>query len=155
VIVPGVTGFSFTFNNNLVDDSDARFAAGQSIDQLTDGNGVVRRIWYPDQHFLGGSQTVSGEINFATVQQAEDVKHDLAQAEQLVAEVEGRTLATTPVAKEMMRFTVKNAVRTGGGADALTKEGLQNSSYEYGGFIGADGTDVTVESVNDVTTAIT
>jgi hypothetical protein len=155
VIVPGVTGFSFTFNNNLVDDTDARFAAGQSIDQLTDSTGALRRIWYPSQNYLGGSQTVSGEINFSTVQQAEDVKHDLAQAEQLVAEVEGRLLATTPTVKEMMRFTVLNAVRTGGGPEPLQKEGLQKASYQYGGYIGAAGTDVQVESVNDVATPIT
>lgn len=155
VVVPGVTGFSFTFNNNIVDDSDARFAAGQSIDQLTDANGVLRRVWYPDQHFLGGSQTISGEINFSTVQQAEDVKHDLAQAEQLVAEVEGGLLATTPVVKEMLRFTILNAVRTGGGPEALQKEGLQKASYQYGGFIGSTGTDVFVESVNDQTAQIT
>lgn len=155
VVVPGVTGFSFTFNNNLVDDSDARFAAGQSIDQLTDVNGVLRRVWYPSQNFLGGSQSISGEINFSTVQQAEDVKHDLAQAEQLVAEVEGGLLATTPVVKEMLRFTILNSVRTGGGPEALQKEGLQKSSYQYGGFIGATGTDVFVESVNDQTAQIT
>lgn len=155
VIVPGVTGFTFTYSNNIVDDSDARFAAGQSIDQLTDSNGVLRRVWYPNQHFLGGSQSISGEISFSTPKQAEELKNDLAQAEQLVAEVEGGLLATTPAVKEMMRFTIKNAVRTGGSADALAKEGLQKSSIEYGGFIGADGTDVTVESVNDVTTQIT
>lgn len=155
VVVPGVTGFSFTFSNNIVDDSDARFAAGQSIDQSTDSGGVLRRLWYPSQNFLGGSQSISGEINFSTVKQAEDVKHDLAQAEQLVAEVEGGLLATTPVAKELMRFTVINAVRTGGGADALQKEGLQKSSYQYSGFIGSTGTDVFVESVNDQTAQIT
>jgi hypothetical protein len=154
VSVPGVTGFSLTFNNNLVDDSEARFAAGQSIDQITDTDGVLRRVWYPDQHFLGGSQSISGEINFNSPQQAEEVKHELARVEQLVAEVEGPLMTTTPVAKEMMRFTVLNAVRTDGGADPLAKEGLQRSSFTYGGYIGATGTDLRVESVNDVTTAI-
>ena len=155
IVVPGVTSFSITYSNNIVDDSDARFAAGQSIDQLTDGNGVLRRVWYPDQHFLGGSQSVSGSIGFATTKQAEDVKHDLAQSEQLVAEVEGALMATTPAAKEMMRWTVKNAVRSGGGAADLQKEGLQTSSYEFTGGIGADGTDVFVESVNNIATPIT
>ncbi len=154
VVVPGVTSFSLTYNNNLVDDAEARFAAGMNIDQLTDSDGVLRRVWYPSQHFLGGSQTITGEIGFSSTQQAEDVKHDLAVAEQLVAEVEGALMATTPPAKEMVRFTVKNAVRTGGGPEALRKEGLQPSSYEFGGFIGADGTDLTVESVNNVTAPI-
>jgi hypothetical protein len=155
VSVPGVTGFSITYNNNIVDDSDARFAAGQSIDQQTDANSVLRRVWYPNQHFLGGSQTITGSIDFSSVQVAEDVKHDLAQAEQLVAEVEGALMATTPAAKEMMRWTVLNAVRSGGGAEALTKEGLQKASYEFMGGIGSTGTDLRVESVNNVSTAIT
>lgn len=155
IVVPGVTGFTLTFTNNLVDDPDARFAAGRSIDQLTDSHGVLRRVWYPDQHFLGGSQTISGEINFSSPKQAEEVKHDLAVSELLVAEVEGPLMTTTPVAKEMMRFTLLNAVRTGGSADAMGKEGLQRSSVEIGGFIGASGTDVRVEAVNDVTAPIT
>jgi hypothetical protein len=155
VSVPGVTGFTLTFNNNLVDDSEARFAAGQSIDQIVDTDGVLRRVWYPDQHYLGGSQTITGEINFATIQQGEEVKHDLARVEQLVAEVEGPLMTTTPVRSEMMRFTVLNAVRTDGGPDALAKEGLQRSAYNFGGFIGATGTDLRVESVCDVTPAFT
>lgn len=155
ISVPGVTAFSLTFNNNIVDDSEARFEAGSSVDQLVDSYGAARRIWYPNQHYLGGSQSISGEIGFSSPKQAEEVKHDLAVAEQLVAEVEGRTLATTPVAKEMMRFTVKNAVRTGGGPGDLQKEGLQTSSYEYGGYIGNDGTDLQIESVNDSTAQIT
>lgn len=154
VSVPNVTGFTLTFSNNIVDDSEARFAAGQSIDQITDTDGVLRRVWYPDQHFLGGSQTISGEINFSSPQQAEETKHDLARVEQLVAEVEGPLMTTTPVAKEMMRFTLLNAVRTDGGPDPLAKEGLQRASFSIGGFIGASGTDLRVEAVNDVTAAI-
>lgn len=154
VIVPGVTGFTLTYSNNLVDDSEARFSAGRSVDQITDTDGVLRRVWYPDQHFVGGSQTISGEINFSSVKQAEEVKHDLARVEQLVAEVEGPIMATTPAAKELMRFTLLNTVRTDGGPDPLAKEGLQRSSYSFGGFVGATGTDIRVESVNNVTTAI-
>lgn len=154
VTVPGVTGFTLTFSNNLVDDSEARFSAGQSIDQITDTDGVLRRVWYPNQHFLGGSQTITGEINFSSIQQAEEIKHDLARVEQLVAEVEGPLMTTTPVAKEMMRFTLLNAVRTDGGPDPLAKEGLQRAAFNVGGFIGATGTDLRVEAVNDVTPAI-
>lgn len=153
VLIPGVTGFTLTYSNNLVDDSEARFAAGRSIDQIVDTDGVLRRVWYPDQHFVGGSQTISGEINFSSIKQAEEIKHDLARVEQLVAEVEGPLLATTPAAKEMMRFTLLNAVRTDGGPDPLAKEGLQRSSYSFGGFVGATGTDLRVESVCDVTPA--
>jgi hypothetical protein len=36
----------------------------------------------------------------------------------------------------------------------LQKEGLQKSSYQYGGFIGNTGTDVRVESVSNSSTAI-
>jgi hypothetical protein len=154
VSIPGVTGFTLTYSNNIVDDSEGRFAAGQSIDQITDTDGVLRRVWYPDQHLLSGSQTITGEINFATPQQAEEVKHDLARVEQLVAEVEGPLMTTTPVAKEMMRFTLLNAVRTDGGPDPLAKEGLQRSAFNFGGFIGAAGTDIRVEAVNDSTPAI-
>jgi hypothetical protein len=154
VIVPGVTSFAFTFTNNIVADSEARFQAGLSIDQIVDTDGVLRRVWYPNAHFLGGSQTVTAEIGFSSPQQAEEVKHELARVEQLVAEVEGPLMTTTPVAKEMMRFTLLNAVRTDGGGDALVKEGLQRSSFTLGGFIGSTGTDVRVEAVNNVTTAI-
>lgn len=154
VSIPGVTGFTLTYSNNIVDDSEGRFAAGQSIDQITDTDGVLRRVWYPDQHLLSGSQTITGEINFSTPQQAEETKHDLARVEQLVAEVEGPLLTTTPVVKEMMRFTLLNAVRTDGGPDPLAKEGLQRSSFSFGGFVGAAGTDIRVEAVNDVTPAI-
>jgi hypothetical protein len=154
VIVPGVTSFSLTYNNNIVDDSESKWAAGQSVDQVTDGNGVLRRIWYPSQHFLGGSQTITGNIGFSSVQQAEDVKYELAQAEQLVVEVEGGLMATTPAAKEMMRFTVLNAVRSGGGADALAKEGLQKAAYDFMGGIGSTGTDLIVESVSNIATPI-
>lgn len=154
VVVPGVTSFTFTFNNNIVADSEARFQAGLSIDQIIDTDGVLRRVWYPNAHFLGGSQTVTAEIGFSSPQQAEEVKHELARVEQLVAEVEGPLMTTTPVAKEMMRFTLLNAVRQDGGGDALVKEGLQRSSFTIGGYIGSTGTDVRVESVNNVTTAI-
>lgn len=154
VSIPGVTGFTLTYSNNIVDDSEGRFAAGQSIDQITDTDGVLRRVWYPDQHLLSGSQTITGEINFATPQQAEEVKHDLARVEQLVAEVEGPLMTTTPVAKEMMRFTLLNAVRTDGGPDPLAKEGLQRSAFNFMGAIGTTGLDLRVEAVNDVTTAI-
>lgn len=153
--VPGVTGFSLTFNNNLVDDPDARFAAGQQVQAITAPDATKRRIWWPSQHFLGGSQSISGEINFSTTKQAEDIKHDLALSELLVAEVEGNDLATTPVVKEMLRLTVANAVRTGGGPDDLAKEGLARSSYQYSGHIDlATGTDLTVASINNVTTPI-
>jgi hypothetical protein len=154
VSIPGVTGFTLTYSNNIVDDSEGRFAAGQSIDQITDTDGVLRRVWYPDQHLLSGSQTITGEINFSSPQQAEEVKHDLARVEQLVAEVEGPLMTTTPVAKEMMRFTLLNAVRTDGGPDPLAKEGLQRSAFNFMGAIGASGTDIRVEAVNDVTAAI-
>jgi hypothetical protein len=153
--VPGVTGFSLTFTNNLVDDPDARFAAGQQVQAIVAPDSTNRRIWWPSQHFLGGSQAISGEINFSSTKHAEDVKHDLALAELLVAEVEGNDLATTPVVKEMLRLSVANAVRTGGGAEDLAKEGLRKSSYQYGGFIDlATGTDLTVAAINNVTTPI-
>lgn len=153
--VPGVTGFSITYNNNIVDDSDARFQAGSEIHELADPGGAVRRIWYPTEHFLGGSQAITGEINFASVKQAEDVKHDLAYAEAIVAEVEGVSIATTPAAKELMRFSVLNAVRSGGGAEEMQKEGVQKSSYQFGGYLDGSGADLKVESVNNVATAIT
>lgn len=153
--VPGVTGFSLTFNNNLVDDPDARFAAGQQVQAITAPDATKRRIWWPSQHFLGGSQEISGEINFSTVQQAEDVKHDLALTEQLVAEVEGNDLTTTPVVKELLRFTLGKAVRTGGGPADLQKEGLQKASYQFGGFVDiATGLDLTIAAINNVTTPI-
>lgn len=153
--VPGVTGFSLTFTNNLIDDPDARFAAGQQVQAIVAPDGTKRRIWWPSQHFLGGSQAISGEINFSTTKHAEDVKHDLALSELLVAEVEGNDLPTTPVVKEMLRLSVENAVRTGGGPEDLAKEGLQKSSYQYGGYIDlATGTDLTVAAVNNVATPI-
>jgi hypothetical protein len=154
VVVPGVTSYTWTFNNNIVADTEARFQAGQSIDQITDTDGVLRRVWYPNAHFLGGSQTVTSELGFSSPQQAEEIKHELARVEQLVVEVEGPLVATTPVAKEMMRFTTLNAVRQDGGGDALVKEGLQRSSFTIGGYIGSTGTDVRVEAVNNVTAAI-
>ena len=155
ISVPGVTSYSFTFTNNIVDDSEARFAAGQMVDRIADSAGVVQSVWYPYQHFMGGSQSVSGEIAFNSPAQARDFEHDVAFAQQMVAEVEGRVLATTPATRELMRFTTLNSVWTDGGAEALAKEGLQTSSYTYGGFIDADGDDVIVESVNDQSAAIT
>jgi hypothetical protein len=58
-----------------------------------------------------------------------------ATAEKLVVELTGGPLGTTPAADEMVRLTFFKQAPTGGGAEALQRDGDQVSSYEFTAYV--------------------
>lgn len=157
--VPNVSGFQLTFTNNLIDDTDVRYLAGRNVATKLDAASKKHNLWFPGENRLGASQTLTGNIAFSSVTATEEVKNDLAVAEQLVVEASAGfiTPATTPPALELMRFTIANKVLTGGGPDDLAKEGALKASYDWTGYIDPSDSsepDIEVQFIDGHTTSI-
>lgn len=93
-----------------------------------------RILWYPQQRVLGDQQ-ITGRLGFFDAKVQEEQARHLVKARQIVFDVEGPTLATTPVVKQMFRFTGNRMAYTGGGPSALQKEGRITSQYDLGVFV--------------------
>lgn len=130
-----LAGFGWTWNNGLIDDFRSRFCAGKNV-ETTVLETVRHKLWYPNQHKIG-PQTVTGRLDFGDVRPDRELRRILAHAEKLVVELSAGpiTPATTPAADEMIRLTFYKTVLTGGGADPLTREGDQVSSYEFTAYL--------------------
>jgi hypothetical protein len=128
-------GFGFTLNNGLSDDFRTRFCGGRNIFEAT-VDGQLHRLWYPDRNKLG-RQAVTGRLDFGDTRPDRELRRLLAHAEKLVVEVSGAPLGTNPAADEMMRLTFYKQAPTGGGAEPLQRDGDQQSSYEFTGYLDA------------------
>jgi hypothetical protein len=130
-----LAGLGFTWNNSLQDDMRSRFCAGKNV-ETTILDAVRHKLWYPDRHKTG-PQVVTGRLDFGDVRPDRELRRILSHADKLVAEVAAGpiTPATTPAADEMMRLTFYKSVLTGGGAEPLTRDGDQVSSYEFTAYL--------------------
>jgi hypothetical protein len=141
-------GFGLTWNNGLVDDFRSRFCAGENVRDFLVG-GLRQRLWYPGRHKLG-PQAITGRLDFGTTRPDLEERRLVLAAEKLVVELSAGPLGTTPDADEMLRLTVWKHALTGGGAEALAREGDITSSYEFTGYLDpASGKDLTAAFVGD------
>lgn len=126
-------GFGFTWNNGLIDDFRSRFCAGKNI-ETTVIDGQRHKLWYPNEHKYG-AQTVTGRLDFGSVQPDRDLRRILRHADKLVVELAAGPLATTPVVDEMLRLTFYKQAFTDGGAEPFQAEGDQVSSYTFTAYL--------------------
>jgi hypothetical protein len=141
-LIECVSSLTFNYGNALVDDARTRFCAGKNVvDKLSGGNRY--RVWYPDKNRMG-AQTMSVTLDFGEVSPDRDLLKLFSIAEKLVIEASAGPIATTPPSTDMIRIAIGEAAITGGGADALKREGEIFSSYEYQGGIDAAGNDLEV-----------
>lgn len=152
--IPGLRGIRFVLSNSMVEPPDYEPKRNRVV---TTYGGKKRTVWWPARHkFMAHSLT--GQLLFSTPQPDEDFKRELAHAEQLVFECEFEDIspATTPPAKEMLRVSGPQMVRTGGGPEALTDQDEITSSYDFGLYIDeATGADATFEFVDGSNVNIT
>ncbi len=153
VAIPDLTGFELTFANNV---NRKRYAKRNVVSQTIGTPSKVRKLWYPAENKVGPAQDVSFKLNFGNATAAEELARDFMQIRKLVFEVVGDVLTTTPAGLEIIRFTLYNALYTGGGAEDLSARDDIESSYEGGAFYSeTDANDLKVEIVNSSLTAIT
>lgn len=146
-----LSGFSFAVSNALYGDARSRFCAGKNI-RTTPVDGVTRKLWYPERHKIG-PQRITGRLDFGSTRPDVETLRILRHTQKLEVELAAGPLGTTPEADEMLRLTFHNQAPTGGGADALQRDGDQFSSYEFEAYIDpATGKDLTAEFVG--TTAV-
>jgi hypothetical protein len=151
-----LSAISFALNNNHSDAIEDRFAQKKNRVVTDYGTPAVKRtVWWPYRHkFL--SHAATGSFTLADAVADEDLKLELAHAEQLVFECELEDLGTTPAAKELLRVTAPVIVRTGGGPEQLTDEDSLSSTFEFGMYIDpATQDDFKIEFVDASNVAIT
>lgn len=137
-------GFGFTINNNLSTDFRTRFCAGENIWEATI-DGLLHRLWYPKRNRIQ-RQTVTGRLDFGDTRPDRELRRMLAATDKIVVELAGDPLGTVPPADEMLRLVFYRTVLTDGGADPLTREGDQQSSYTFTAYLDST-TGKDVESV--------
>lgn len=129
-----LAGFGFTYGQGLIEDLRSRFCAGTNI-ETTVIDGVRHKLWYPTWH-KRARRVVTGRLDFGDVRPDRELRRILLHCEKLVAEVSAGPLAgTVPASDEMMRLTFYKQAPTGGGADPLTSDGDQVSSYEFTAYL--------------------
>lgn len=126
------------------------FCAGKNVETRT-VSGSKYRIWWPDKHRVSARRQITGTVEFTGLDGTREAIADVMRAQQLVVEVYGRDMATTPAAVELLRFVSYALAYTGGGPDALTRDDDINTSLEFGSFIDGSGKDLEVEYVNNKT----
>lgn len=134
-LIDCLSGFSFTLNNALTDDWQARACAGKNIVAVT-LDGVTHRIWYPEKNKTRG-RAVTGRLDFSDVRPDRELRRILSHCEKLVVELGASAItpATTPPADQMLRLTFYNQAPSGGGAGPLVRDGDQTSSYEFTAYL--------------------
>jgi len=148
VRIPCLSGFTLTYDNNLIDDFQSRFCAGENV-RTYSLNGKTYRVWNPGRHKVG-PQSVTGTLQFADVRPDLELRRILADAERFEIHCTAGPIAgASPAADETMVITLHQQVLTGGGADPLVKEGDIRASYEFGGFLDPEtNDDITIEFVS-------
>lgn len=126
-------GFGLTINNNLSDDFRTRFCAGHNIYEVTI-DGTLHRIWYPDRNRVG-AQTITGRLDFGDTRPDREARLIASHADKLVVNLFGDPLGTTPAADESIQLLLHKVTPTGGGAEPLTRDGDQQSSYEFTAYV--------------------
>lgn len=152
VLIDCLGGFGMTINNNLSDDFRTRFCSGQNI-QDTTIDGALHSTWYPKRNRVG-AQTITGRLDFGDSRPDREARRICAHAEKLVVNLFGDPLGTTPAADESIQLVFYKQMPTGGGADPLTREGDQQSSYEFTAYVD-DTTGKDLEAVLAGTVALT
>ena len=151
-LIPDIQGFEMSWTNNL----NRKPYAGRNIATRVIGTpALTRKLWYPTQNKLGAAQDVTFSMMFGDTSQAQELARDFGQIQKVVIDLVGPPMATTPVANELVRITIYNAMWTGGGADDLSARDDITTRAEGGAFYSeADALDVKFEVVNNVASAI-
>lgn len=144
--IPGLAGFSFTFDNGMITDMASKFKPAANIKSVTIDE-ILHKVWYPAHHKIGAQQ-VSGTINLSNLETTMEARRLAAHAEKLIFNVVGGPAGTTPAASESMRLVLSKYALTGGGPDPLVREGDQRASFEFTGYLDpATSTDVEAQFV--------
>lgn len=151
--IPDIQGVELTWTNNL----NRKPYAGRNIATRVIGTpALTRKLWYPTQNKVGAAQDVTFALVFGNTSQATELARDFGEIQKIVIDLVGPPMATTPVANELVRITIYNAMWTGGGADDLSARDDITTRVEGGAFYSeADAMDLKFEVVNNITTALT
>lgn len=152
-LIPDIQGFELTWTNNL----NRKPYAGRNIATRVIGSPArTRKLWYPTQNKLGAAQDVTFALTFGNTSVATELARDFGQIQKIVIDLVGPPMTTTPVANELVRITIYNAMWTGGGADDLSARDDITTRVEGGAFYSdADANDVKFEVVNATPAALT
>lgn len=152
--IPDLTGYEFTFVNNV----NPKWYARRNIDSRVigaGGNQLTRRLWFPEENKIGASQDVTFGFSLGNVNVAQELAQAFGQIQKFVVEGFGDPIASTS-ATETIRWTLYGTEVVGGGADAISSRGDLTSNFQGGVFYStADGADIKVEIVNGTVTPIT
>jgi hypothetical protein len=132
---------------------DADFLARKEREDVGTGDSF-RRIWWPSPYRLAARRQINGTLELRGLDQARENKMRIMAAEQLVVEVDARPLATTPVATELARFTLFNAVQQPAGDRGMNRDDDLNTSVNWTGNTNQSQQDVQYEYVNNRSTGI-
>jgi Phage tail tube protein len=151
-LIPDIQGVELSWTNNL----NRKPYAGRNIATRVIGTpALTRKLWYPTQNKLGAAQDVTFALVFGSTSRATELARDYGQIQKIVIDLTGPPMATTPVANELVRITIYNAMWTGGGADDLSARDDLTTRVEGGAFYSeADANDIKFEVVNNIATPI-
>ena len=140
--VQDLTGFSFTFSNNL----QRKWYAGRNVETRT-LNTVDHKLWWPTENKAQAAPDITYSMSFGNTEVAQEVASMFSQAQKLEFNVAG-------TGTDEMTITIFNGVHTGGGgAESLTARDDITATFEGGVFWSvADVADVTITITGDSAT---
>lgn len=153
--IPDLTGFEFSFTNNLM---KKWYAKRNVVTNIIGNPPLTKKLWHPTEMKLNAAQDVSYRLNFGNVETAQEVAQEFGQIQKLIFECAGPPLeGVTPAATELVRFTIYNAVHNpGAGSGALSaRDDIVTELDGTGFYSAADGTDIKVEVINASATPLT
>ena len=138
--VPDLTGFSFSFSNNL----QRKWYAGRNVESRT-LNSQVHKLWWPTENKAQAAPEITYSMQFGNTDVAQEVASMFAQVQKLEFTVTG-------TGTDQLVITIFGGVHTGGaGADSLSARDDISATFEGGVFWSvADVADVTIEITGDV-----
>lgn len=113
------------------------------------GTGADFSRWHwPDEYRRAPRRTVSGSIELRGVELAREQKIRALKAEQLVVELDGRPMATTPPLPELLRIVLAKQVMQREGARTINRDDDLNTSLNWSAHVDDTGKDVEIDYVN-------
>lgn len=133
---------------------DPDFCGHKNREDIGTGS-TFTRIHWPDTYRRAPRRLVTGSIELRGRDRAREEKARALQSEQLVVEVDGRPLGTTPPATELLRTTLLSQVMQRDGARTINRDDDLNTTMNWSAYANAQGKDVEIEYVSTRATGIT
>ena len=137
--VPDLTGFSFSYTNNL----QRKWYAGRNIEERT-LNSQVKKLWWPTENKAQAAPEITFGLEFGNTVIDQEVANMFAQVQELVFTCAG-------TGTDELVITIHGGVFLGGGAESLSAREDITAPFEGGVFWDtAAAGDVTIEVTGDV-----